>query len=237
MPIRRHASGVLLGDEGGDGVFPVASYNALELHAPGERAVGAEAELAKRNAVFRRPAARVDGRRHTPYAIPRSVFVIDRLRRVALDTGGIDVESERGAMIVITVEHDAEPVGVAEAHVASAEPGSDWSGVVKSHAHVECFVVIDDAHFGLLRGGLAFVWVDLGEVVAYRRARPGRFVELAVETDGRRGTHSVGDGAGGLGCLRADRDGEGDGNEERGTAHAEKCMIERREAISVGGHD
>ena len=51
--------------------------------------------------------------------------------RYPSNSGGsepLPAEPERGAVVVIAVEHQPEPVGVAERHVATAEPGRDALG-------------------------------------------------------------------------------------------------------------
>src|SRR5207244_8272946 len=112
MPVARNATAFLLGDERRHRVFIAASDDALELHAPRLHAVAREAQLAERNAILRGPAAGVHGRRDCPYGIPRVVVLVDGLHFVATHAEWIDVEAERRAMVVVAVEHDAEPIGI-----------------------------------------------------------------------------------------------------------------------------
>src|SRR5690349_3092890 len=163
MSIGRHAAWRTLGNEGRCRVLVVAPDDPLELHPPGEHAVGTEAELAEGNAILGRPPRAVPRRGHAPDGVPRVVVVLDRLHFVALHAGRVDVEAERGAMVVIAVEHHAEPVGVAKVHVAAAEPRGYGTRVVQPRAHIERLVVVEHANLGALRRRLALEWVDLPE--------------------------------------------------------------------------
>ena len=84
-------------------------------------------------------------------------------------------------MVVMSVDLDVEVVGV-ERRVAANEPRRHAGGaVVVEHfrADVERVVVVENSHFGALRGGLPFVRVDLRELGDGCRRAPRRLVELA----------------------------------------------------------
>ena len=193
MSVGGHASALALGDERGDGVFTAAADDAFELHAPREHTIGPKAELIERDAILRGPSARIDRRRDAPHGVPRVVILVDRLHLVALHAGGVDVEAERGAVVVIAVEHDAEPVGITEPHVAAAESGGDGSGIVHARADVQRLVVVEHAHLGALARPLTLARIDLREDVGDGRGGPRALVEIAVEPNGacdsRRAAH------------------------------------------------
>src|SRR5678815_2397874 len=148
--IARHATALSLRHERRNGVLVVAPDYPLEQNAPRVIHRRAESQLAEGNAVLGDPACAVARGGDLPHRVPRVVVLVDRLHLIAANAGGIDVESERRSMIVIAVDHHAEPVRVAEWHVASPEPGCDATGVMEPYADVERIVVVDDSDFRLL---------------------------------------------------------------------------------------
>src|SRR5260370_27690562 len=89
----------------------------------------------------------------------------------------------RGAPVERGVEVELARVAVDEA-VAAAERYGGRLGVVADGAEIEVLVVPQHAKGSLDRGGLAFVGVDLGEIVLKGRGLPRRLVHQAVEGGG-----------------------------------------------------
>ena len=117
------------------------------------------------------------------------------LSRVALDAGGVQVEGERGAVVVVGVDDHAQPVRVQEVHVPPAQAHGGGRLVVEAHADVEGLVVEEDAGLGALAHRLALLGIHLREVGHGRRRRPRGLVQAPVDVDGPGGAHRLDHGA------------------------------------------
>ncbi len=133
----------------------------------------------------------VENRTHR---VPGVVVHVDGPDLIAPHPGGIHLEPERRAVVVIAVDQDREPVGVARIHVAPAEARGDPARVVEPCPDIEEIVVVEDAHLAALGRRLPFGGVDLGEGVGDGGTRPILLVEPAVDPHLPLGVCGLGDG-------------------------------------------
>ena len=107
------------------------------------------AQLRQRYLELRRPAERVHGRRHLPYAVPGIVLVVVVVDRViALHSGRVDRELVAGAPVVVGVDDDLELIR-RRPHVATRQDLQDavGMGIEGADERVEVVVVVGDLGF------------------------------------------------------------------------------------------
>ncbi len=116
---------------------------------------------------------------------------------VTLHAGGVHVEGEARAVIVVRVDHDAEPIRIHQRHVAAAEPGLEGATIVESDADVDRLGVVEHPRLGPLAGGRTLLRIDLDELVDDGGAGPRRLVQEPVDPNRARCADRVVHGAGG----------------------------------------
>ena len=151
------------------------------------------AQRAERNGELGAPAVLVDLRAHVPRRVPVEVEAAARAPTAGWPpprppppwpslvtwpsysiAGRVGAEHEAVLPIAIGVEDHPEAVGVVEVGVAARVGDDDARGlaVVADDADVERVGREDDAHLGVLGGGLPFVGLLLPEAGDRRRAWP-----------------------------------------------------------------
>ena len=180
----RRETALLFPDEGEQRQLVLSLDPAREAHAPHLLPRGGEPQLGERNPQLDDPPERVDGRRRLPDRIPGIVgeLAVASSQDVLLHARRVHDELERGPMIVVAVQQEAEFVAVGVG-VAPSQPAHDAErlGVEQAHAHVQCVCIVDDPYLRGLRDGLSFVRVGLQQARAGRRQRPGGVVQAPVE--------------------------------------------------------
>ncbi len=173
--------------------------DALELNPPRLLVSARKAQLAERDTVLGGPSTAINGCRHVPDRIPRVVVGVDDLDLVPPNAEWVDVEAEGSSVVMVAVDHHAEPVGVAQVHVSATQTADHRPRVVKADSDVQVLVVVEHADIRRLRGGCALIRFDLGERVRPRGGLPRRLVQPAIDADLLRSSPCSGnrqDGAG-----------------------------------------
>ena len=176
-----------------------ALVGAAEVDAPGLRTLaGLESQERQGHLQLRRPAVFIYDDRTFPHPVPagvEGVVVVDDL--VLLHPGGIHLEDEGRSPIVVGIHGDAEPVALAVL-VAPVQPAHDGGAapiqaeiVMHPGADVEEVVVVEDADFRALAGGLAPLGPLLAEAGGGRRSGPGGLVQAAVQKHGGGGPYGL----------------------------------------------
>ena len=95
----------------------------------------------------------------------------------------VDLKNVSIAMAESRIDRDREVVVEVLGKIAAKLPGDDRArrGVVTMDADVEMARVVEDAHFGIFRGRLGFVWLTLAEIGNEGSGGPEGIIESAIQ--------------------------------------------------------
>lgn len=160
-----------------------------EVDPPDHRAAAVRAvpELGERDPELGRPPERVDRGRRVPDRVPVQVLGgVVVVEHILLRAPRRDGEAERGATVVVAVDHDVRPVAVHVGRIPARELDRDRVRiVVEADPDVDRLIVIDDPRLRRARRRLARRGAQLHEIRRDRGRGPHGIVQPPIE-HGRR---------------------------------------------------
>ena len=167
-------------------VFPFVQ--TFDIEPPDLVLAFGKAEIGEGDLELGRPALIVDMRLDPPNSPPVAVRVsVVVAVTVRLDTARGGGESVAGAVVVVWVDIEGDPVG-REDIAASAESVDDFLRfrVIAAKTDIEVVAIVDDVELGVFGGRLAALRGQLTCTLRRTRRLPGRIVQPAVYGRGGR---------------------------------------------------
>ncbi len=163
--------------------FPPPGHEASKVDAPGFQ-VRVERQGLEGDCDLGHPALFVDARFTVPD--PRPVPVHGGgvgVQGLGPDAVGVDLKNVAATALVERVQHHRELIVREQRCALNKLIGQDSIGlaVVQSDTHIQCVIVVEEIHAGLLAGRRVLVRVHLVEVRHHRGLRPDLVVQPTVQ--------------------------------------------------------